>query len=288
MNSPISRPESAGTAVLAGCGDLGARVGQRLTRLGYRVLGLRRHPEHLPVGIAGQAVDLREQRPQLPADTTLVVVALTADAYTASAYRDTYVTGLRRVLDAIEEDLPAPPRMLLVSSTAVYGVTDGSWVDEQHPAIPATDTGAQLRAAEACLQARQPEGIVLRLGGLYGPGPSRLVTSVRDGTATVPAAPMFTNRIHRDDAAGVIVHLATRRASAQRLYLGVDHEPVERAVVLRYVAELLGVPPPPVAAEESGRGSGKRCSGELLRSTGYTFSYPTYREGYRAALEGSR
>ena len=30
----------------------------------------------------------------------------------------------------------------------------------------------------------------------------------------------------------------------------------------------------------------KRLSNALLRSTGFTFAYPTYREGYRAVIAG--
>ncbi|MHA6800064.1 Rossmann-fold NAD(P)-binding domain-containing protein [Bounagaea algeriensis] len=274
----------APTAVLAGCGDLGGRIGVRLAPLGYRVLGLRRTPARLPAGIEGQAVDLREQQPQLPGDTNLVVVALTADSYTAQGYRETYVTGLESVLDAIDRDVTVPPRVLLVSSTAVHGVTDGSWVDERSAASPASAAAGELRTAEQRLHARRPEAVVLRLAGLYGPGRGRLVTSVRDGTATVPATPMFTNRIHRDDAAAAVVHLATRVANPDPLYIGADHEPAERAAVLRFVAERLGVPEPPVAPEQSGRGRGKRCRGDRLRRTGYTFTYPTYREGYGALI----
>jgi hypothetical protein len=75
-------------------------------------------------------------------------VALTADAPTGSADRDTYITGLSGVLDAIERDVPTPPRTLLVSSTAVYDIADGSWVDENTPAAPSTPTSTALREAE--------------------------------------------------------------------------------------------------------------------------------------------
>jgi nucleoside-diphosphate-sugar epimerase len=276
------------TVVLAGCGDLGIRVGQRLAATGYRVLGLRRHPERLPAPIAGQAVDLRRAVPSLPPDTDLVLVALTADAHTTEAYRDTYVTGLRHVLDATERDVPVPPHTLLVSSTAVYGVGDGRWIDEDTPAAPASPTGGVLREAEDLLAARLPEATVLRLAGLYGPGRGTLLAGVREGTATIPARPLYTNRIHRDDAAAAITHLLTRVAEPDPTYLGVDHQPVERAALLRFLADELGVPHPPVAEATSPRGRGKRLRGRRLRETGFTFAYPTYREGYRALIDASK
>src|SRR5699024_1981942 len=145
----------------------------------HRVVGLRRNPTGLLPDVDERAVDLRHQQPSLPSDTNLVIVTLTADAYTREAYRETYVTGLARVLDAIDRDVVGTPRVLLVSSTAVYGVTDGSWVDEDTPALPASPTGEELRAAEQLLHDRHPEAIVLRLAGLYGAGKGRLVDSVR-------------------------------------------------------------------------------------------------------------
>ncbi|MBB3662594.1 nucleoside-diphosphate-sugar epimerase [Prauserella sediminis] len=286
--NPSGSARPAPTAVLAGCGDLGTRVAVRLAGDGYRVLGLRRHPDLLPATVEGQAVDLRTEQPRLPSDTGVVVVALTADDRTADAYRDTYVNGVENVLAAIDRDVPGSPRVLLVSSTAVYRAGDGTLVDEHTPADPDTATGEQLRVAEQRLHEWRPDAIVLRLAGLYGPGPGRLVASVRDGTATVHSRPVYTNRIHRDDAAAAIVHLTSRVARPDPLYLGVDHEPAERGAVLRFIAAELGVAEPPVIDEQSARGPGKRCDGRRLRASGFTFAYPTYREGYRIACEGSR
>jgi nucleoside-diphosphate-sugar epimerase len=272
------------TAVLAGCGDLGLRVGARLAAGGHPVLGLRRRPELLPAGLGGQAVDLRNEPPRLPAQTAILVVALTADAHTGEAYRETYLTGLSHVLDALERDVPVAPRTVLVSSTAVYAASDGRWVDEDTPARPRTATGAALREAEELILSRAPEAVVLRLAGLYGPGRGRLLPAVAEGTASIPAEPLYTNRIHRDDAAAAITHLATRGPAPEPVYLGVDHQPVERAALLRFLAGELGAPEPPVATGGSSRGHGKRCRGRRLRQTGFTFTHPTYRQGYRALL----
>ena len=57
--------------------------------------------------------------------------------------------------------------------------------------------------------------------------------------------------------------------------------------VLVFLASELGVPAPR-PAPPSGRQAGgdKRLSNALLRSTGFTPAYPTFREGYRAVLAG--
>ena len=272
------------TVLLAGCGDLGTEVGLRFAATGRRVLGLRRSPHGLPAEIVGQSVDLARERPVVPADTDIVVVALTARR-TAEAYRATYVGGLLNVVDALA-DAGASPRIVYVSSTAVYGLSDGSWVDEDSPTEPRTETGKVLLEAEKVLRDRVSEAVVLRLAGIYGPGRGRVIEQVRTGAATVPASASYTNRIHRDDAAAAIVHLATRVDCPQPVYVGVDDAPTERAEVVRFLAGELGAPEPTIEHAASALGANKRCRNSRLRQTGFELTYPTYREGYRAILAG--
>src|SRR5699024_4078402 len=179
-----------------------------------------------------------------------------------------------------------PNRVLLVSSTAVYGVSDGSTVDEGTPTTPHATNGTVLLEAERALNERIPTATVLRLAGIYGPGRTALLDRVRNGEAVIPDVPVHTNRIHRDDAAAAIVHLTTRGDTPAPIYLGVDDQPVQRGEVLRFLADELGAPRPPVGGPSPTRGGDKRCSNALLRATGFTFTYPTYREGYRAVVAG--
>jgi len=274
------------TVLIAGCGDLGTEAGLRFAAAGHRVVGWRRSPGKLPAQLEGAAVDLAGELPSIPADTEIVVMATAAAARTEAAYRSAYVDALRNLLDALERDGVRPRRLLFVSSTAVYGENDGGTVDERTPARPASATGRILLEAEELLHARVPSGVALRLGGIYGPGRTRLIDQVRSGTAVVPDPPRPTNRIHRDDAAAAIVHLTTAVEAPEPVYLGVDEEPAELGEVLRFLAAELGVPEPPTGPDTSSRGGDKRCSSARLAATGFRFRYPTFREGYRAVLAG--
>lgn len=291
------------TVLLAGCGDLGTEAGLRFAAAGHKVVGWRRSPHKLPAAIEGVATDLSSgELPPVPADTTAVVVAIAADSPTEEAYRSAYVDGLARVLDAVAASGAPVRRVLFVSSTAVYGDAGGGWVDEATTPNPGGFSGRILCEAEDLLSSRL-EGtgitpVALRLGGIYGPGRTRLIDQVRGGNATVPAGPRLTNRIHRDDAAAAIVHLCSMAAEPAPLYLGVDNEPAELGEVLRFLAAELGLPEPAGAAPgddgsrggagggEPSRGGNKRVSNALLRGTGFTFEYPSFREGYRAVLAG--
>jgi nucleoside-diphosphate-sugar epimerase len=311
------------TVLLAGCGDLGTEAGLRFAAAGHRVVGWRRSPEKLPAAIEGVAADLSSSElPSVPADTTAVVVAIAADSPTEDAYRAAYVDGLAHVLDAVLASGADVSRILFVSSTAVYGDAGGGWIDESTTPEPGGFSGRIIREAEDLLGSRlRGTGItpvVLRLGGIYGPGRTRLIDQARDGWTVIPAASRFTNRIHRDDAAAAIVHLCTMDAVPRPVYVGVDNEPAELGEVLGFLAAELGLPQPASEADresdggavggagggagpagggaasggastsggEPARGGNKRCSNALLRSTGFTFQYPSYREGYRAILAG--
>jgi len=70
------------------------------------------------------------------------------------------------------------------------------------------------------------------------------------------------------------------------LYIGVDSAPVVGIDVLSFLAGELGLPVPMVVETHSGRGGDKRLRNQRLLDTGFNFTYPSYREGYRAILEG--
>jgi nucleoside-diphosphate-sugar epimerase len=273
--------------LVAGCGDLGTEVGLRLVAAGHEVVGLRRDPSVLPSELVPLAGDLTRPLPSLPGDLDAVVHTPAAGRRDEATYRAVYLDGLRRVLEAVSAGTDRP-RVLFVSSTAVYGVEDGSEVDESTPTEPTSPTGRVLADAERALADAGVQGIALRLAGIYGPGRTRLVDRVRAGEARLPAAPVHANRIHRDDAAEAVVHLLTRVPQPAPCYLGVDDAPVDRGEVLRFLAAELGVPVPPVAAKGDGRdrGGDKRCRNDRLRAAGWVPTFPTYREGYRAVLRG--
>ncbi len=275
------------TVVIAGCGDLGTEVGLRFAALGRRVIGLRRSIDKLPREIEGQSIDLSVDVPSLPVDTTIVVIAMAPDERSVDGYRAAYVESVRRMTQAVQRDCIEAPRVLFVSSTAVYGVDDGSWVDASTPPDPSTATAEVLREAEETLLEANPAATMLRLGGIYGPGRTRLIDRVREGVEQLHSKVL--NQIHRDDAAGAIVHLTTMQLRPETTYIGVDNQPVERRDLVEFLARRLDLPAPPAGpgSEADDESRGKRCDNTRLRESGFVFSYPTYREGYSAVLQGN-
>ena len=176
----------------------------------------------------------------------------------------------------------------MVSSTAVYGITDGSWVDETTPTEPGGFSGKRLLEAETLLSQSRHPGVVIRFGGIYGPGRNRMLRKVRNGEPVVAEPPQYTNRIHRDDCVGALVHLF-HVAEPASVYLGVDSHPCTQVELVDWLAERLGLPRPPRTQGSAGgvRASNKRCHNNRLLASGYAFQYPDYRAGYEAMLAAS-
>ncbi|MEH0110920.1 NAD-dependent epimerase/dehydratase family protein [Tersicoccus sp. MR15.9] len=225
--------------LIVGCGDLGTEAGLRFAAAGHPVTGWRRNPSVLPPELHGQAADVTYAGSLPPVDpaTGVVVIALTPGSRDADGYRATYLDGTRAALAAVAA-AGASPRVLFVSSTSVVGVDDGREVDESWSGEPASATGAVLAEAERLVLAL-PGAVVLRLAGVYGPGRTRLIDRARSGDGG--RAAHWTNRIHRDDAAIALMHLASL-ADPAPVYHGVDDEPALEADVLAFLAGELGVP----------------------------------------------
>ena len=279
--------------LIAGCGYVGSRLAERLVEDGVRVWGLKRDPSTLPAGVGAVAGDVTRAStldgiPDGEDAPGAVVYAVSPGGRSPEAYRTAYVDGLRNVLDAVAGE----PRVVLVSSTGVYGQSDGQWVDEGTDEEPGDAMAEAILEGEALARERGAPGIVLRLGGIYGPGRTWTVDRVVSGDAPCLGPELYGNRIHRDDAAGAARHLLSLD-SPEPVYLGVDREPAPLREVYAWVAERAGVSGPCEGVEdddvrtEGRRGTNKRCSSQRLIDSGYVFEYPTYREGYAALIDAT-
>jgi len=276
--------------LIAGCGYVGEELGSLLLADGHDVWGLRRNPRSLRGGIEVIAADLAqpEDLRDLPESLDVVFYLVSPNGSEDALYRRAYVEGLRGLTGALHQQRQKP-RLLFASSTAVYAQSDGGWVDESSEVASDHWSGKRLLEGEQLALQALPSATVIRFGGIYGPRRTSLIDSVRSGRAIYRAdPPQYTNRIHRDDCAGALRHLMGLENS-ESIYLGVDNESAEERAVLLWLAGVMGSPEPRAAekkeASKRPRGN-KRCRNARLVQSGYTFRYPTFREGYSAVLEG--
>ncbi len=272
---------------ILGCGYVGIALGRRLRTAGHEVVGVRRSNAGLErvaeAGLEPVRADVtdRASLSRVPG-ADRVVFAASAGGRSAAAARATYLEGVRTAVEAFADRDDPPERFLYTSSTGVYGDRDGGWVDESTPPDPDDERGEVLVAAErAALDGPLP-ATVARFAGLYGPDRYRLERYL-DG----PVAAGYVNLLHRDDAAGAVAHLLETDQARDETVLVVDDEPVSRPELARWLAEQCGVDAP-AATAPSGRRAQKRCSNDRLRALGYSPEYPTFRQGYRPAIESYR
>ena len=281
--------------LIVGCGYVGCELARRLSGRGHVVFGLRREAAALPAGVRPIRGDVTsvDGIGTLPERFEYVVYAVGAEARKRESYRAAYIDGLGNLLRALVEQAQTPRRIFFTSSTSVYAQSRGEWVDEDSPTYPRDFAGEIMLAAEGLVRGSRFASSVLRLGGIYGPGRTYLIDRVRAGDLPASRASHYTNRIHRDDAAGALAHLIELEAP-ESLYLGVDDEPASEADVREFLARQLGVAPPPridesdraeAAAARGGAGS-KRCRNGRLRASGWAPRCRSYREGYTSLLRG--
>ena len=276
--------------LIAGCGDIGAALGTRLLADGHAVWGLRRSAAALPAGMHALRMDLTNPAAldELPEGFDAVFYIVTPDAYDDAAYASAFVRGTENLLRALSSRGAWPGRLIFVSSTSVYGQSQGEWVDETSATDPRSFAGKRLLQGEEAVLGGPVAGTVVRFGGIYGRGEGRLVSRVRDRSPCQEAPPLYTNRIHRDDCVSVLHHLL-HLDSPQQIYLGVDSEPAPQCAVMDWISAELGLPPQPRTAVADNRGKGgKRCRNARLLASGYRFLYPCYRDGYGVVLKTAR
>ncbi len=271
--------------LIAGCGYLGVYTGKRFLDKGHRVYGLRRRPAALEAtGIEPVTADLQDLSTleDLPeADIVILCQAPGAN----DDYRGTYADGTKNILQVLSKR--PPKKLVLISSTGVYGQRDGSWVDETtDPSAAGYEDEEDEKRARILLKAERyvrQSGIpfmTLRLGGIYGPGRQRL-RAIREGRIKPAATDQFVNRIRVEDAAAAIGMLL-QKGTPGELYLGVDDTPSTHREFYAWLLPKLGMPDAAVARTVF---KGKRCKNAKLAAIGFKCKYPSFREGYEELLE---
>lgn len=280
--------------LIIGCGYLGQRVARTWRQAGHRTWVMTRREERAAElrqdgfeAFVGDVVDwdAAEELPRFEA----VLYAVGFDRSGKYDRREVYVNGLANMLSKLSGRFD---RLVYVSSTSVYGQTDGGWVDEETDCEPLTESGRVCLEAEQVVQslaASAATTIILRLAGIYGPGRLlRRVEQVMRGEPLAGQPQAWLNLIHVDDAA-LAVDAAVKSADASGTYLVSDGSPVTRRDYYSTLAELLAAPLPPfdetLAAPARTPGLNKRCRNRrLVEALHVTLRYPTHHVGLAHAL----
>ena len=278
--------------LIAGCGEIGTELGLKLAEQGNDVWGLRRNADRIPAPIKSFQADMTafESLKGIPRYIDKIVIILTADLFDDSSYHATYVESTRNLLMLLRTRKENPKQIFFTSSTSVYGQTNGEWVDESSPTTPQHFSGSRILEAERLLRESPFSTTCIRLAGIYGPRRTRFIDQVRNRKLSCTLdSPLYRNLIHQDDVIGILLHLFSL-PQLHPIYNGVDCEPVRRNDLILWASRKVGVSAAKARELEfsiSKRSfTNKRCSNARIVQSGYTYLYPSYREGYGEIIEG--
>jgi nucleoside-diphosphate-sugar epimerase len=203
-------------------------------------------------------------------------------------------------LDRFLNLIDTPPSVFVyMSTTGVYGNTDGYEVDESFSINPQTERAQRRVSAEAMTRVwcheRQVRRVVLRAPGIYGPNRLQLDLIKRGAPVVRPDEAALHNRIHVDDLVNACIAVATQ-PHARGVYNVADGKATTAAEFTRSVAALAGLPPPPQVSMEEARVSfdtvrlsfleeSRQVSNRrLLNDLKLQLKYPDFVDGIRASL----
>ena len=185
-----------------------------------------------------------------------------------------------------------------ISSTGVYGDTQGEWVDETSPLQPETELNVRrVEAENGWLSLVKENGcpvMIFRCAAIYGPGRNLLV-SVKQGRARRIEKPgLVFSRTHVEDLAQTL-EASIRNTKPGEIYNVSDDEPSPPSEAVEYACELLSIAPPPLIPFESAelseiaRGFYQTCkrvgNNKIKEELGVKLKYPNYRSGLDAILK---
>jgi nucleoside-diphosphate-sugar epimerase len=277
--------------LIVGCGDLGSAIA-RILHKAHEVIGLSRSTHGRSIHAASGGMQTIQADVTLPdslvqlenLNPNIVIYCVSAGGQTDAQYQAAYVTGLKNIL-ATQIKNANLQYMFFVSSTRVYGQNNAEILDENSPAIPADFGGERLLEAENLLKIMPCKATSMRLSGIYGAGRLYLVNMAKD-LSKWPQDNHWSNRIHRDDAAGFIALMAEKSLKNEALescYIVTDDMPTQQYEVLTWLAKQQNVDTSNVKTPAAP--GGKRLSNQRLRDTGFVLQYPNYRVGYGEILK---
>ncbi len=248
---------------VVGCGFFGARLLQMLRAAGADCLGI---DPAAPADVAGDAATPAvQQTARRLLEPELVICCAATHGGDEAAYRRAYL-DLPRALAAA---FPAA-RLLLCTSSSVYGGQGGGRVTESAPRRPQTATSRVLAEAEDAVAGQG--GCVARLVPLYAEGRCELLRRHLDREPELPGAEeRWLNYVHRDDAARALILLAARLLGGEApACVNIAAESFTKGDAYAQLAARTGLPRTGHAASGSRRAAlDQRVDATLLRSLGW-------------------
>ena len=182
-----------------------------------------------------------------------------------------------------------------LSTTGVYGNTNGDWVSEINEPKPVQKRShKRLNCEKEWIESGLPVQI-FRLPGIYGPGRSTFEAIRNKKILVISKKDQVFSRIHVADITNAIIYLLQNKNSLKfhQIINIADDEPCSQIEVIQYCYDLLGLTmPKPILFEDAKEElspiaqsfwmENRRVSNKLLCETlGYKLIYKNYKVGLK-------
>ena len=211
--------------------------------------------------------------------------------------------GKDPVLESLKSKLQSLPLDWIgyLSTTGVYGNTNGEWVSEINQPNPLQKRSHnRLNCEKEWIKSGLPVQI-FRLPGIYGPGRSTFEAIRNQKIRVISKENQVFSRIHVADITNAIIYILRNKDSLKfhQIINIADDEPCSQIEVIEYCYALLGLKmPTPILFEEAKKElspiaqsfwmENRKVSNKLLCETlGYKLIYKNYRIGLKNCLLNS-
>ena len=286
--------------LIIGCGDIARRALPELQRR-YRVAALVRSSDR---ALADSGVELIEG--DLDDAGALATLAGRAERIVHLAPPanggplDLRTRNLLAALAPQGRGAMLPQRFVYLSTSGVYGDCAGEWVEETRAPNPRTERARRRLDAERALgewgERNKIETVILRVPGIYASDRLPLDRLIRGTPALAAEEDVYTNHIHADDLAGILV-AALESTGARGVYNASDDGPMKMGDFFDLVADRAGLARPQrVSREEAVRRlppellsfmseSRRLVNRRMKTELGAQLRYPTVADGVPAMVQ---
>ena len=182
-----------------------------------------------------------------------------------------------------------------LSTTGVYGNSDGDWVSEKDRPNPLQKRSKnRLNCEKEWIASRLPVQI-FRLPGIYGPGRSTFDGIRNQKIRVISKKDQVFSRVHVADISNAIIYILQNKNSLKfhQIINIADDEPCSQIQVIQYCYDLLGLKMPKPTLFEAAKKElspiaqsfwmeNRRVSNKLLCETlGYRLIYKNYKLGLK-------
>lgn len=283
---------------IVGCGDIGIRVARLAAAEQLKVCAFSRgskfpHDTVIP-GVEFKFCDLDD--PESLAEFNLSGAALLYSAPPpGGGIADTRVG---RFLGAVKPG-SEPVKIVYISTTGVYGDCGEELVTEERPVNPANHTAQRRCDAEKSFTAWGEERgvpvVILRVGGIYGPGRIPVQRILSNEPLLDDAEVGFTNRIHADDLAAVCL-AALEKGEHGDIFNVCDGEISRMTDYFDAITDLMNLPRLPRVSRQEARKvmsplmfsymteSRQVSNRKMLEKLGIKLKYQTMIEGLKESI----